>query len=443
DPIEDSSFTFLQLQPSNKTSLMDIVKWLSDSEDDLFSKDPVTRLSNPALPSVKEKSPPSLVLETKPVHKELPVLGEALKANDPEEPIVVPVVKAPNAIQQRKEHKNQQLQNKKQPSKLVNPFLNYEYTAKELKEANKITRKKEELLGEMVIHIPRSICLENEFIDQSFEHSAVEFYNCDVPLIYWTRKVRASYDSSRDIFVPCAPMEVQEKTLVLHFKAQDFISRIRSGTIKSQVQKALSMARLRQPILKYSVIIVIEGYDQYILKLRNMENKRYKDEVLKRLNESSQSKKRKLEDDDEEDITAKEANYLINQCQLDLGLNVFPTRGTKETVEWLLSFTYTIAYSIYDKYERNSSLANLGTVKSGTDPKSTFLQTIRQFKMMTEPKADKLYGLFQSIYSIYLELEKNDTLGKDGFGKNIVPPTTDSAMRKAFLGDDPNEVINE
>ena len=47
-------------------------------------------------------------------------------------------------------------------------------------------------------------------------------------------------------------------------------------------------------------------------------------------------------------------------------------RAKQESIMWLNSFTHMIGQSLYDKFERNQGLANLGNVKSGADTKSTF-----------------------------------------------------------------------
>ena len=70
------------------------------------------------------------------------------------------------------------------------------------------------------------------------------------------------------------------------------------------------------------------------------------------------------------------------------------------------------------------------------------LQSMKQFNLMTQAKADILYVLHQSLHLMYTKLRSHGTLGKDNLKRNIVPPSVDSSMKKFFTADDPDMVIN-
>jgi hypothetical protein len=101
-----------------------------------------------------------------------------------------------------------------------------------------------------------------------------------------------------------------------------------------------------------------------------------------------------------------------------------------------------IGESRYSKFERNPTVANLGTVKSGDDARGTFLQSMQQFKLITKSSAEKLYVLYKSMHLLYAAMRTKGTLGKDPMNRNIVPPSVDKTMFKLFTADDPNSVIN-
>ena len=320
----------------------------------------------------------------------------------------------------------------------------FTYTPKDLKEANKVTRKKEELMSEMILKVSHHLYgdLEESRLKSIFMESTVESFPSQIPMIFWKRKVLARYNPDTDTFVPCPVLYIHEKTVVLYYKAEEFIEKAQTRSLKTDCEFSLSLLRRADEKIQYKVIIIVEGYDQLVLKLKNIENLKYKNEVLKRLNPNETIRTPKTKTG-VFSTTLKEVEYLFNKTQLEMGVNIFPVRTPVEGINWLYSFTYTIAFSLYDKFERNHSLANLGTVRSGTDTKSTFVQTLRQFKLMTEPKAEKLFEQYSSLFAIYTELQSKGTLGKDGSGKNFVPPTADNAMKKTFLAENADGLINE
>lgn len=348
--------------------------------------------------------------------------------------------------------KSNKISSRPRPSKPLPevPFAGEMFSKKELNEANKVTRKKEELLSEMIIQIPLILYdehFENDYMKEIFVQTQVEKSDINLPMITWKRKVKAKYDSCRDIFIPCAPTEVNEKNILIYFKAKEFIDSLIQGSLGLTVDACKAKSGYHVNNQRTHIIVMVEGYTQFLNKIKNMEDKRYKKAVLDQLRSTeevaSSSKRQNRKSSEEISLLPKEIDQLVNESQLTLGVNIFPVKNNKDAVNWLHSFTYTIAYALYDKFERNISLANLGTVRSGTDTKSTFFQTIKQFRLMTEPKVEKMYGFYGSIYSLYSRFQTNDSLGKDKFDKNIVPPSTEIAMRKLFTTTDPDDVVHE
>lgn len=317
---------------------------------------------------------------------------------------------------------------------------NFQYTSKELKEFNRATRKKEELLAEMELHISESVYTRLEDLVQDFQLRVIKA-SYTLPVIFWKRNINAVYDKERDIFIPCHPRRVLEKTFVLYYHASVFFEKLRSSTLKADVSAAKQQALSMTPN-EYNVIIVVEGYDIILNKIKAYEQRLFKNQVLQGLNVEEQRRRRKDDTEMSKYPSSSEVEHLVNRAQIDLKANIFMVRAKQESIMWLNSFTYMISQSLYDKFERNQGLANLGTVKSGADTKSTFLQSMKQFNLMTQAKADILYVLHQSLHLMYTKFRSQGTLGKDNLRRNIVPPSVDSSMNKFFTADDPDMVIN-
>lgn len=309
--------------------------------------------------------------------------------------------------------------------KKLKPKQTQPYTPAQLKHANRVTRKREELHQEMVINVASCIELDLE----KFENS--NSFESDIPAIYWQRNVTADYVHHTDTFIPCKQHTITEKNLVLLYKPEQFFDLAVKGTLSNVLKSAVALLDIPRPI---PIIIVLEGYDKYVQLLKTAENHRFRNQVTE-----SPRKKRKSKYDDIT-TTYKEIEHLLNKTQFDLGVNIFPVKTSVECIDWLYTFTYTIASSMYDKFQRNIPLANLGTVKSGSDVKGTVIQALRQFRMMTVQKAETVQNVYGSMYGIYKEYERSGTLGRMD-GKNLVPPSVDAALRKVFLGDDDTEVI--
>lgn len=454
--VQVSSLPILQtdqpLQPSHLPSLLDTVNWLSESDlDDLGFPEPISLPEPMLLPktisfTVVPKSPNSNLFPAHTAIKRSNTTGTFL-LSDPisqssSSPVKLPLFDyVPQAEPQPKRRNTRKLK----PSTTITDENGFLYTTKQLKEANRVTRKKEELLSEMCLHFPRHL-YDNYFNDDDvksvMEHIAIEHYESEYPIIYWTRRLTSRYDKINDIFIPCHPTEVMEKTILIYFKAENLIHKLYDKTLSTEIENCLKYMKKREETLDYHVIVIIEGYDQYLRKLKNIENNKFREDVLKRLNFDKRGKKRKHCSSSIQ-LSPKEVQDLINDLQVELGVNFFPIKSNQEVIEWMYSFSFTIANSLYDKWERNQSLSNLGKVKTGTDAKSTYLNSLQQFKSMSAPKAERLYGFHSTMYSIYESFRKSGCLGNDEHGRSLVPPLLEESLRRTFMSDDPNEVVRK
>lgn len=446
-------------------SVLDLNNWISSSEDDSFTRDllkdsspkrtktlghqnmtrsvlnssPVIERVSQPLESIPESFSPTRSIPKPPVPFSIPKPPKKniFARSDVSDPIssssiISSPVKAP-LDQDTSNRCNLGRTKKTTPAKETG-----EFTTKEWRDANKVTRKKEEILEEMIIEIALNLkdAIETDYFKEIFIIPKVRNTYFELPMVSWKRRIKAVYDRERDVFVPCGPTEVSERIIVLYYQAGELIDKIKDGTLEETIKRVRSRANLEDPSLEYHLVIMVLGYREYLRKLLSAEHRRYKEQMLEKMQEKSAKKR----DDLEVAISAIEAQKLVMETEVKMGTNMFFPKSKEEAVDWLHSFTYTIGASLYDKYERNPQFANFGSVRLGTDQKSTFIEMTKRFSLMTHQKAEKLYEYYTSVGALCKRLSTHDDLGKVN-GKGIVPPSVNSAMRKLFRATDPDEVI--
>lgn len=314
------------------------------------------------------------------------------------------------------------------------------FTEKEWRNANKLRRTRDEIFSEMIVEV--ALCLENIFsceqFKESFSKSNVRRSYLEIPLISWKRRVTASYNAEKDVFVPCEMKEISERVLALYYEPQDLILRIQNGSLEIHIKAAQRRAKLQDPLINYHLVILLPCFKEYLRKLQAAEDKSYRDQMLQKMNMTTGRRSA----NEVNSISASEAQRLIMETEVSMGVNIFLTRSFEETIDWLTSFTYTIGNSLYDKHERNPEFANFGETRLGSDRKTTFVEMMKKFNLMSKMKAEKLYEFYTSPASLYKRFSEKDNLGTVN-GKSIVPPTVNSAMRRFFTATDPGQVIND
>lgn len=294
---------------------------------------------------------------------------------------------------------------------------------KAIKEANK-KKTKEDVLREMIIEI--AYCLKDiqtPFFHETFANVEHRNTYLEIPTVKWRRKVEAIYNADTDAFDPCSPREVTQDVVLLVYDAARFIENVQDGGFEEDMKELLS-----------HVIVVVIGFKEYTRKLAAAEDRRYREALRLKM---ENGKARKTE---ESQVTAAEATRLVHETEVKHRVTVFHVKNNSELVEWLFAFTASIGHSIYDKSKRLD--LNVGSVKLGTDTKSTFFEMMKKFNLMTPQRIETLYEFFKSPGALYDRLIKEDTLGTVN-KKNIVPPTVGAAMKRVFTATDPESVVND
>ncbi|OBA19118.1 hypothetical protein METBIDRAFT_13860 [Metschnikowia bicuspidata var. bicuspidata NRRL YB-4993] len=314
--------------------------------------------------------------------------------------------------------------------------------SKAWKAANKAIRRKQDILGEMVIEI--ALCLEKkietEYFRSIFVQPTVRSSYLELPLISWKRRVTAKYNKQDDTFEPCELTELSERVFILFYEAEELMIKLKSGVVSSDIERVKSRAKLQGVENDAFLLLMVPSFSEYLRKLQAVENRQYRAKTLEHLNPSQVGGSLKLRETNV--MSASEALMLLIESEVNLSINIFTPRSIEEAIDWLHSFTYTIGSSIYDKFERNPEFASIGAVRLGSTPKGMFLEMVKKFNLMTDPKAENLYQYYASPLSLYKRFLESDDLGTVQ-GKSIVPPSVNKLMKKVFTCEDPNAVITD
>lgn len=454
--IEGSLLPKGKTQDEKQKSILDIRNWLSSSDDDSFTRDMLrpsqnivhkdTRgrpqssfnqalLSSPTSQRISEQSlsQPSEAAKMRqrtPGHNNK---AQSFLTSDPIE-FSSPPSSPPRKKQKGKQNASRNSTEKQDPGG---------WTNKEWRHANRATRKKEEIMAEMILEVALCIdCkLKSLYFSTKFENMSVRNTYMEVPLLLWKRRVKAKYNREKDVFVPCELTEISESVYVLLYEGADLIWRIQDGTINEDLQKAKKRIAFDNPETSFHIFIVCPGFDAFLRKLQAAEDKEYRRSMLEEL-KSTESNGRKSKKGDPIEFTAAQALKLRVQTEINLGVNIFTCRDMDEIIDWLYTFTYTIGSSLYNKLERNPEFSNIGNVKLGSDKRTTFLNMLQQFNLVTAVKAQKISQFYPSPASMYQRFIDHEDLGSFS-GKSVVPPTVNNTMRRVFMSTDPDQVITD
>lgn len=303
-----------------------------------------------------------------------------------------------------------------------------------LKEANKVSRTKEQLLGEMIIHVPKTVmsAIKHKKCECELEGVEVRESFREDPYVTWQRNVTSEYDSITDSFIPTSPRVIDEDKCCFVYDAKEFVTMMEMETLLTR----FTSFRAEHPQYPSIVIFLVE-WEQLIQKLKNAENRRYTERMRGgEVNQPKRKKKQSIEDT----LDLKELEETIIELQVH-GFKVFPTKNVHETSIWLKSFTYAIASARYDKLVRNPDFANVGTIKSGKDVNDTYFQMLLQLKFMTEVRARRVVEALPTLTSMITSVQRGRLpIGRDG--RTVMHSNIELSVMKLFSSTDENELLN-
>jgi hypothetical protein len=303
-----------------------------------------------------------------------------------------------------------------------------------LKEANKVNRTKEQLLGEMIIHIPKIVfsLMKHKKCEGELEGIEIHQSSREDPCVTWQRKVVSEYDKVTDSFIPTSPHIIDEFKCCLIYDAKEFFAMMEMETL---LTKFISF-KTDHPEFE-SIIIILVEWEQLIQKMKNAENRRYTERMR---DEPEKTKKRRKKPSIEDIADLQQMEETVAELQVN-GFKIFTTKNMHETSVWLKSFTYAISMARYDKLERNPEFANIGSIRSGKDTQDVYLQMLLQFKFMTEVRAKRVVDVIPSLESLYRSVQNGSVpLGRDG--KTAMNSNVESAVKKLFKSKNENELLH-
>jgi hypothetical protein len=303
-----------------------------------------------------------------------------------------------------------------------------------LKEANKVNRTKEQLLGEMIIHIPKIVfsLMKHKKCEGELEGIEIRESFREDPCVTWQRKVVSEYDKATDFFIPTSPRIIDEFKCCLIYDAKEFFAMMEMETL------LIKFIRFKTDHPEFeSIVIILVEWEQLVQKLKNAENRRYTERMR---DEPEKTKKRRKKPSIEDIADLQQLEETVAELQVN-GFKIFTTKNMHETSVWLKSFTYAISMARYDKLERNPEFANIGSIRSGKDTQDVYLQMLLQFKFMTEVRAKRVVEVIPSLESLYRSVQNGSLpLGRDG--KTAMNSNVESAVKRFFKSKNENELLH-
>lgn len=296
------------------------------------------------------------------------------------------------------------------------------FAAKALAEANRATRTKEELLAEMEVHMPAALA--------AVAGARLRTAEVEAPLVYWRRRVHTEYDEALDLFVPCEPAEVWEPNVVVWMAAQAVVEGVADALLGATVAQHVARFRLmvggaqREPF----AVLVVEGYDKCMARLRAAEDRAFKLQVRRDMGQAPRRRAAGCS------VGVADVEARLNELQLAQRVNVFATKSPQDTVEWLVLLTHAVAQR---RYRRDGG----ARVRPGTDARSTYLKLLQQFRFVTEARAERVRQYYPLLRALWQRLRREPGLGRVEGDANVVPPLTDRAMHTFFSARDPHQVL--
>lgn len=300
---------------------------------------------------------------------------------------------------------------------------------KRLKEINKINHSKTELLAEMVLEVDQSVYSHFPSLQ---EYLTVRETHMSQPLIIFKRVKDKVYDPRRDIFIPIdSSCEEEDGLKCIFLEASDLVERFLASNLEELLTKRDDC----------TTILLIEGLESYMQKIRNRKNREYISQVRSQFEDESRRKSRKTTNP-LPDVDYDKIKEYLESMQIIYGVQIFPTKNLNDSLEWIKSLAYTQATSIYDKSERQTSLAGIGNVKSGVSEKEVVSASLKQLKFVTNTSAERIQEKFPTIPRLHKAAHSSRKLGMHNDGKPLARSSIENAIVKLFTSCDASDFID-
>ncbi|AOA62084.1 Hypothetical protein PP7435_CHR2-1266 [Komagataella phaffii CBS 7435] len=306
-------------------------------------------------------------------------------------------------------------------------------TPQELRRVNKVTRTQEEMLSKVKIEISNSF-LEHIKRKATFEFDSVQIEELDSKHkeIRWKYELDCLYYPEQEIVVPLPQGKIEivnESTILLSYTAEEMATNLLNESLISLINE--------YPADSFFIILV-EGWDTYLRSIKTKHNRDFVKEIRMRLDQEELHQKRLKSTPRPSKPNPVDPDKLWEKVlcmELEFKVNIFPVHNVVDSLEWIKSFTSTLASRTFNKKHRNTGFERVGTVRSGSNGADCYFQALQQLKYMTPITAKKLMNEYPSINRLYDHISRHNHL--EGCSKSIR-----EALIKLFTCDNPNELIN-
>jgi len=164
-------------------------------------------------------------------------------------------------------------------------------------------------------------------------------------IIKWRRKIDCAFNKAVDHWEKVESYVGDEKYTMCILKAQEFVD---LATGEEGKDLDAHVLRIKAKFSTNQIIYLIEGLDPWMRKNKNLQNRRYVQEVRDQIlgetaATASQKRKKKLEEYVDEDLVED----ALLKLQVMHGVLIHHTRVQLETAEWVIVFTQHISTARY------------------------------------------------------------------------------------------------
>jgi crossover junction endonuclease EME1 len=228
--------------------------------------------------------------------------------------------------------------------------------AAELAKVNTLRTDKKKSTLEMIVDLPS--CLDKRLKEQiqtflkpvEAEHSE---YESTQPIIKWRRKIDSEFDEQADHWEKVESYIGREKHIMCIMTAKEFVE---LATGEEGQDLDTHVLQLKAKFSTNEIIYLIEGLGPWMKKNKNLQNRKYVQEVRSQIPEevpaptASQKRKKKAElEHVDEDLVED----VLLKLQVVHGVLIHHTKVQIETAEWVIVFTQHISTSRYRYFHRS------------------------------------------------------------------------------------------
>ena len=238
--------------------------------------------------------------------------------------------------------------------------------AADLAEVNKAKKDRKETCKEMIVDIPMSIQGQrvDDQIREFLKNLGIESntYQSSLPnIIRWRRKVDSRFDNVKGYRIAIPKELHNEKHLLCLMSAKEFIALLTADPTQGKTQTLLEHVQMLRAISEgCSPIYLIEGFQAWMRKNKNLRNREYQAAVLNQVHNDvsvasaqdrpASRRKHSTEAYVDEDLIEDALLHLqiMNDCLIHHTATPF------ESAEWVANFTQHISLIPYRYVESNN-----------------------------------------------------------------------------------------